>query len=192
MQSFARQRDGRSHSHAQFARSTSCRHYRQQSGGRSQFTRRTGVTPMKFSFSDEQQEFRSVLRRFLHDRSPTTEVRRLMATEEGRDAEVWQGLSRDLGLTGIRIPEAYGGQGFGISELAIAVEEMGRALLCAPYFASTVLAATAVLKVGSGRAEEGSASENCGRTDHCSIRLHGRERAMGCQRCCHDGNTGWG
>jgi alkylation response protein AidB-like acyl-CoA dehydrogenase len=104
---------------------------------------------MKFSFSDEQQEFRSVLRRFLHDRSPTTEVRRLMATEEGRDGEVWQGLSRDLGLTGIHIPEAYGGQGFGISELAIAVEEMGRALLCAPYFASTVLAATAVLKVGS-------------------------------------------
>jgi len=104
---------------------------------------------MRFSFSDEQQEFRSVLRRFLQDRSPTTEVRRLMATEEGRDAEVWQGLSRDLGLTGIHIPEAYGGQGFGISELAIAVEEMGRALLCAPYFASTVLAATVILKVGS-------------------------------------------
>jgi alkylation response protein AidB-like acyl-CoA dehydrogenase len=58
-------------------------------------------------------------------------------------------LSRDLGLTAIHIPEAYGGQGFGISELAIAVEEMGRALLCAPYFASTVLAATAILKAGT-------------------------------------------
>ena len=104
---------------------------------------------MKFSFTDEQQEFRSVLRRFLEDRSPTSEVRRLMATDEGRDAEVWRSLSRDLGLTAIHIPEAYGGQGFGISELAIAVEEMGRALLCAPYFASTVLAATAILKAGT-------------------------------------------
>src|SRR5438309_1953858 len=104
---------------------------------------------MKFSFTDEQQEFRSVLRRFLKDRSPTTEVRRLMAADEGRDAEVWRNLSRDLGLTAIHIPEAYGGQGFGISELAIAVEEMGRALLCAPYFASTVLATTAILKAGT-------------------------------------------
>ena len=104
---------------------------------------------MKFSFTDEQQEFRSVLRRFLEDKSPTTEVRRLMETDEGYDPDVWRQLSQELGLTAIHIPESYGGQGFGIGELAIAVEEMGRALLCAPYFASTVLAATAILKVGS-------------------------------------------
>ena len=104
---------------------------------------------MKFSFTDEQQEFRSVLRRFLEDKSPTTEVRRLMETDEGCDPDVWRQLSRELGLTAIHIPESYGGQGFGIGELAIAVEEMGRALLCAPYFASTVLAATAILKAGS-------------------------------------------
>ena len=58
-------------------------------------------------------------------------------------------MSQELGLTAIHIPEIYGGQGFGVSELAIAVEEMGRALLCAPYFASTVLAATAILKAGT-------------------------------------------
>ena len=104
---------------------------------------------MKFSFTDEQQEFRTVVRRFLEDTSPTTEVRRLMQTTEGYDADVWRRLSGELGLTAVHIPEAYGGQGFGIGELAITVEEMGRALLCAPYFASTVLAATAILKAGS-------------------------------------------
>jgi len=104
---------------------------------------------MRFSFTDEQQEFRSVVRRFLEDKSPTTAVRRLMETEVGRDPEVWRSLSRELGLTAIHVPELYGGQGFGISELAIAVEEMGRALLCAPYFASTVLATTVILKAGS-------------------------------------------
>jgi alkylation response protein AidB-like acyl-CoA dehydrogenase len=104
---------------------------------------------MKFSFTDEQQEFRSVLRRFLEDKSPTTEVRRLMETDAGCDPEVWRQLCQELGLTAIHIPESYGGQGFGVGELAIAVEEMGRALLCAPYFASTVLAATAILKAGS-------------------------------------------
>jgi alkylation response protein AidB-like acyl-CoA dehydrogenase len=104
---------------------------------------------MRFNFTDEQREFRSVVRRFLEDKSPSSEVRRLMATEAGCDAEVWRDLSGNLGLTALHIPEVYGGQGFGISELAIAVEEMGRALLCAPYFASTVLATTVILKAGS-------------------------------------------
>lgn len=100
---------------------------------------------MSFSFTDEQMEFRSVLRRFLADKSPTAEVRRLMETDDGYDCEVWRSLSQDLGLTAIHIPEDYGGQGFGFVELAIAVEEMGRALLCAPYFSSIVLAATAII-----------------------------------------------
>ncbi|MFT6580786.1 MAG: alkylation response protein AidB-like acyl-CoA dehydrogenase [Alphaproteobacteria bacterium] len=104
---------------------------------------------MKFSFTEEQQEFRFVLRRFLQDNSPTTEVRRLMETDEGCDPDVWRQVCQDLGLTGVHIPEAYGGQGFGLVELGIVLEEMGRALLCSPYFASTVLAATAILNGGS-------------------------------------------
>lgn len=101
---------------------------------------------MKFSFSSEQEEFRTGLRRFLENKSPVSEVRRLMATDAGWDADAWRQLSAEMGLTAIHLPEEYGGQGFGISELAIATEEMGRALVCAPFFASTVMAATAVLK----------------------------------------------
>jgi alkylation response protein AidB-like acyl-CoA dehydrogenase len=103
----------------------------------------------RFSFTEEQEEFRSVLRRFMEDKSPTTEVRRLMETDEGWDPEVWGQLSNDLGLTAIHIPEAYGGQGFGFVELAMVVEEMGRSLLCAPYFSSTVLAASTILNAGT-------------------------------------------
>lgn len=90
-----------------------------------------------------------VLRRFLEDKSPTKEVRRLMETDDGCDPEVWRQVCQDLGLTGVHIPEEYGGQGFGFVELGIVLEEMGRALLCAPYFASTVLAATAILNAGT-------------------------------------------
>lgn len=104
---------------------------------------------MKFSFSDEQQEFRVFLRRFLEDKSPTTEVRRLMETDEGYDEAVWKQLSTDLGLPAVHVPEEYGGQGFGIGELAIVLEEMGRALLCAPYFSSAVLATTAILNAAT-------------------------------------------
>ncbi len=71
---------------------------------------------MKFSFTDEQQEFRRVVRRFLEDKSPTKEVRRLMETEAGCERAGWAALSRELGLTAVHIPEAYGGQGFGFSE----------------------------------------------------------------------------
>ena len=87
---------------------------------------------MKFSFSEEQELFRTTVRRFLDDRSPTTEVRRLMATEAGWERATWQALNRELGLCAVRIPEACGGQGFGFGEHAIVLEEMGRALLCAP------------------------------------------------------------
>jgi alkylation response protein AidB-like acyl-CoA dehydrogenase len=104
---------------------------------------------MKFSFTEEQDTFRSVLRRFLEDRSPTTEVRRLMATDEGWERARWSQINAELGLAAVAIPEAYGGHGFGASEHCIVLEEMGRALLCAPYFASTVLAAPAILKAGT-------------------------------------------
>jgi alkylation response protein AidB-like acyl-CoA dehydrogenase len=103
---------------------------------------------MRFSFSAEQEEFRATLRRALEARSPTKEVRRLMATEAGFERDGWQRLNQELGLTGIHIPEAYGGQGFGFGELGIVLEEMGRSLLCAPFF-STTLAATAILNAGT-------------------------------------------
>ena len=45
---------------------------------------------MKFSFSPEQDEFRSNLRRFLAERSPAKEVRRLMETDAGWERDSWR------------------------------------------------------------------------------------------------------
>jgi alkylation response protein AidB-like acyl-CoA dehydrogenase len=104
---------------------------------------------IQFAFTDEQDQFRSAIRRFLNDKSPTTEVRRLMGTAEGYDPAVWRQLSEDLALPGIHIPERYGGAGFGMVELCIVTEELGRALLCAPYFSTAVLAANAILNAGT-------------------------------------------
>jgi alkylation response protein AidB-like acyl-CoA dehydrogenase len=104
---------------------------------------------IQFAFTDEQEQFRAAIRRFLSDRSPTTEVRRLMATADGYDPAVWRQLSEELALPGIHIPEQYGGAGFGVVELCIVTEEFGRALLCAPYFSTAVLAANAILNAGT-------------------------------------------
>jgi alkylation response protein AidB-like acyl-CoA dehydrogenase len=104
---------------------------------------------MRFGFSNEQEEFRSTLRRFLETHSKSADVRRLMETEAGFERDRWKKLNQELGLTAVGIPEAYGGQGFGCAELGIVLEEMGRALLCAPYFSSAVLAANAIVNAGS-------------------------------------------
>lgn len=104
---------------------------------------------IQFAFTEEQEQFRGTVRRFLKDKSPTTEVRRLMETPEGYDPTVWRALSDDLLLPGIHIPEEYGGGGFGMVELCVVMEELGRALLCAPYFSTAVLAANAIMNAGT-------------------------------------------
>ena len=110
---------------------------------------------MNFGFSEEQEELRRAVRRFLDDKSPSTEVRRLMETTEGYDAAVWSQMANQLGLQAISIPEEYGGAGFGYVELVVVLEEMGRSLLCAPYFSTVALAANALLSSG----DEGAKAE---------------------------------
>ena len=108
---------------------------------------------MNFAFSEDQEELRAGIRRFFEQKSPESEVRRLMETTEGYDPAVWSQMSDQLGLQGLAIPEELGGQGFGFVELGIVLEEMGRALLCAPYFSSVVLAANLLLVSGDADAQ---------------------------------------
>ena len=109
---------------------------------------------MHFGFSDEQVELRRTVRAFLEQRSPESEVRRLMETDEGYDPGVWQQMGQQLGLQGLAIPEELGGAGYSFRELTIVLEEMGRALLPAPFFASAVLAASALLHSGDDAAQK--------------------------------------
>jgi alkylation response protein AidB-like acyl-CoA dehydrogenase len=100
---------------------------------------------MNFAFSEEQDELRRSVRRFLEDRSPMTEVRRLMETAEGYDPAVWDQIANQLGLPSLIVPEAYGGAGFTFVELAVVLEETGAALLGGPLFPTVALATTALL-----------------------------------------------
>ena len=104
---------------------------------------------MNFAFSEEQEQLRNAVRRFLESKSPSSEVRRLMESADGYDPAVWSQMAGELGLQGLHIPEEYGGQGFGFVELGIVLEEMGGALLCAPYLSSVCLAANAILNAGT-------------------------------------------
>lgn len=103
---------------------------------------------MRLVVTEEQRELRDALRRFFADRSPAAEVRRLMGTAEGYDPKVWAQMAEQLGLQGLAIAEEHGGAGFGVRELAVVFEEMGRAVVCAPFLAT--ITAAAALEAGDG------------------------------------------
>jgi alkylation response protein AidB-like acyl-CoA dehydrogenase len=104
---------------------------------------------VRFAFSEDQQELRRATRRFLTTFSSSERVRRAMASELGYERDVWQRLGAELGHTALIVPDAYGGAGFGAVELVAVMEEMGRALLCAPFFSTVCLAEQALLVGGT-------------------------------------------
>ncbi len=108
---------------------------------------------MNFAFNEEQEELRKTVRQFLEAKSPEAAVREQMDTEAGYDAAVWSQMGEQLGLQGLVIPEEYGGSGYGYIELVVILEEMGRALLCAPFFSSVVLAANTLIHSGDEAAK---------------------------------------
>jgi alkylation response protein AidB-like acyl-CoA dehydrogenase len=139
-----------------------------------------------FAFSEEQEQLRQSVRRFLADKSPMSEVRRLMGTQPGYDPAVWAQLAEQLGLLGLAIPEEYGGSGFGFAEVAVVLEEMGRTLFCGPYFSTAALATAAILSAADERHKKQllpdiaggrviaalAVAEDDGRWDAASVRLH--------------------
>jgi len=94
------------------------------------------------------------VRAFLDSKSPETAVRAQMETEQGFDKAVWDQMGSQMGLMGLHIPEEFGGMGFSYVELGVVLEEMGRALACAPYFSTVVLAANALLQSGDDAAKK--------------------------------------
>lgn len=102
---------------------------------------------MNFGFSEEQEMLRSEVRRFLDDRCPIEEVRRLKETSLGFSEELWAEMAR-LGWLGLTIPEAHGGAGLTWLDWVVVLEETGRSLFPSPMISNT-LAATAILELGS-------------------------------------------
>ncbi len=102
---------------------------------------------MDFGFTPEQELLRRTARDLLTDRAPMARVRQMIADDSGLDDADWRRMAA-LGWQGLVVPEQYGGAGLGLLELAIVLEEMGRALLPGPFLATT-LAALALVAGGS-------------------------------------------
>ncbi|TKA09908.1 acyl-CoA dehydrogenase family protein [Actinacidiphila oryziradicis] len=104
---------------------------------------------MDAAFTDEQQEIRRTLRELLRKRCGPDEVKAAVRTAAGYDEALWRSLAGPLGLPGMALPAEYGGAGFGPTELVLACEETGRALLPSPLFPTAVLAAPLIEALGT-------------------------------------------
>jgi alkylation response protein AidB-like acyl-CoA dehydrogenase len=97
-----------------------------------------------FEFDENQELLRETVRRFLAEQAPITPyVREQLDTPSGTSPEVWAGLAA-LGVTGLLVPEARGGGAMGMVDMAVVLEEMGRAVHPGP-FPSTAVAAASLL-----------------------------------------------
>lgn len=104
---------------------------------------------MEFAFTEEQEMIRDTAAAFLAEVSGSEAVRRAMATEMGYEPELWHRICTEMYWQAIHIPEAYGGMGLGYVEVVAMMEQMGRYLLCSPFFSTVCLGANALLLAGS-------------------------------------------
>ncbi|MGD9115676.1 MAG: acyl-CoA dehydrogenase family protein [Dehalococcoidia bacterium] len=103
---------------------------------------------MQLALSEEQEMLRTMARDFLTDKLPKATVKEMEESEAGYTPELWQEMA-GLGWMGLALPDKYGGSDMSFLDLAVLIEEMGRACLPGPYFSSVVLSGFTILDVGS-------------------------------------------
>ncbi len=109
---------------------------------------------MKLSLTEEQEMLKKAGRDFLADKCPKSFVREMEASDTGYSPELWQGMA-ELGWIGLAFPEEYGGGGMSFLDLAVLLEEMGRACLPGPFFSTVILGGLTILDAGSEEQKQG-------------------------------------
>ncbi len=103
---------------------------------------------MDLDLSEDQKMLKTAARDFLEKECPKQFVRDMEQDEKGYSPELWLKMVQ-LGWQGLPFPEAQGGGGGSFLDLAVLLEEMGRACLPGPFLASVVLAGLPILAAGS-------------------------------------------
>ncbi len=119
---------------------------------------------MHFDFTEEQRLFRDASRKFLDAECPVTFVRRMMEEEKPFDAAFWKKLT-ELGWTGMLIPETYGGVEGTLTDMIVVAEEIGRAVMPGPFYATAVTGAE-ILSLAGNAEQKGHYLSRVAEGDH--------------------------
>ena len=103
---------------------------------------------MRLTLTEEQEMLRKTARDFLVDKCSKKFVKQMEESETGYSGELWQEMA-ELGWLGLAFPGKYGGGDMTFLDLAVLLEEMGRACLPGPFFSTVVLAGLSILDIGS-------------------------------------------
>ncbi|MFO7772532.1 MAG: acyl-CoA dehydrogenase family protein [Dehalococcoidia bacterium] len=103
---------------------------------------------MKLTLTEEQEMIKEAARDFLTDKCPKAFVKEMEESDTGYSKELWQEMA-ELGWMGLAFPEKYDGGDMSFLDLAVLLEEMGRACLPGPFFSTVVLGGLPILDVGS-------------------------------------------
>lgn len=103
---------------------------------------------MDFGLSEQQEMLKKTARDFFKTRLPKTLVKELAKDPKGYQPQMWKEMA-DLGWVGLVLPEQYGGSDASFLDLAILLEEMGRACAPGPFLSAVVLGALSILELGT-------------------------------------------
>lgn len=103
---------------------------------------------MDLDLTEDQKMLRTMVRDLLVKECPKSLVREMEEDEKGHPAQLWSQMA-ELGLLGLPFPEKYGGGGGSFLDLAILLEEAGRACMPGPFFSTVVLGGLPISTSGS-------------------------------------------
>jgi alkylation response protein AidB-like acyl-CoA dehydrogenase len=109
---------------------------------------------MNLALSEEQEMLKKMAHDFLTDKFPKTVVKELEESELGYSPQLWKEMA-GLGWMGLVFPEKYGGSGMSFLDLAVLLEEMGKACLPGPFFSSVILGGLTIADIGSEEQKQG-------------------------------------
>jgi len=103
---------------------------------------------MDFALTDEQQQLRDTLARFVQKDYAFEKRKAILRSPEGHSREAWRQLA-EMGLTALGLPEEHGGLPGNAVDTMVVMELFGRGLVVEPYLATVVLGAGLVARAGS-------------------------------------------
>ncbi len=103
---------------------------------------------MNLTFTEEQEILRKFAKDFMTEKLPKKVLKELEKTEDGYSKDMWKEMA-DLGWIGLPFPDKYGGSDMSFMDLAVLLEEMGKAALPGPYLPTVVLGGMTILKLGT-------------------------------------------